>query len=109
MEDVPQQSFFLPADQNDLEAALTQEELANTSVKTISGHFTAYAIAKHLSMPLPEFIRLNPNFDGQMSGSGECYNLRLPKNKMDIFDADQAMILNESVRGLLNDEEEEEK
>ena len=109
MEDVPQQSFFLPADQSDLEVALSQEELANTSVKTISGHFTAYAIAKHLSMSLPEFIRLNPNFDGQVSSSTECYNLRLPKDKMDIFDADQASILNESVRGLLNDDEKEEK
>lgn len=110
MEDVPPGGpDLLPGGGQELETALTDADLAGTEVKTISGHYTAVAIAKHLSMPLTDFIRLNPNFDGQVSGTAECYNLRLPKDKMTLFNADQANILSESVKGLLNEEEEETK
>jgi membrane-bound lytic murein transglycosylase D len=108
MADVPPGPGLLPGGEKELDTDLSEADLANTAVKTISGHYTAIAIAKHLSMPLSDFIRLNPNFDGQVAGTAECYNLRLPKDKMELFNSDQASILNESVRGLLNEEEEED-
>jgi membrane-bound lytic murein transglycosylase D len=108
MADVPPGEHLLPGGEKELEADLTEADLANTTVKAISGHYTATAMAKHLGMPLAEFIRLNPNFDGQVAGAAECYNLRLPKDKMYLFTADQAIILNESVRGLLNDDDDEQ-
>lgn len=110
MADVPPSGAdLLPGGEKELETALTEADLSNTAVRTISGHYTAVAISKHLSILLPDFIRLNPNFDGQVAGTAECYNLRLPKDKMELFNTDQASILNESVRGLLNEDDEEQK
>jgi membrane-bound lytic murein transglycosylase D len=107
MEEVPPGPDLLPGGQKELVEALTQEDMQGTVVETISGHFTAEAIAKHLSMTMPDFVRLNPNFDVQVSGTAECYSLRLPKDKMDLFLEDKDAILNESVRDLLKEEEEE--
>jgi membrane-bound lytic murein transglycosylase D len=109
MEVVPAGPDLLPGGQKELETALTEQDLESTEVQTISGHYTAAVIARHLSLPLPEFIRLNPNFDAQLAGAEECYNLRLPKDKMTLFNEDKKVILSESVRALLNEEEEEGK
>jgi membrane-bound lytic murein transglycosylase D len=109
MEAVPAGPDLLPGGEKALETALSEEDLENTEVQTVTGHFTAGAIARHLSIPLPEFIRLNPNFDHQLAGSEECYNLRLPRDKMAMFNDDKAVILNESVRALLNEEEEDKQ
>lgn len=109
MEPVPAGPDLLPGGEKELETALSEQDLENTEVQTITGHFTAAAIARHLSMPLPEFIRLNPNFDQQLAGSEECYNLRLPRDKMAMFNDEKAAILNESVRALLNEDEEDKK
>jgi membrane-bound lytic murein transglycosylase D len=109
MEEVPAAPNLLPGGTQELSSALTEEDLENTEVQTITGHFTANVIARHLSIPLPEFVRLNPNFDAQLAGAEECYNLRLPKDKMTLFNEEKKAILNESVRALLNEEEEEQK
>ena len=109
MEVVPAGPDLLPGGQQELETALSEQDLESTEVETISGHYTSAVIARHLAIPLPEFIRLNPNFDGQLAGTEECYNLRLPKDKMAMFNEDKTAILNESVRALLNEDEEEKK
>jgi membrane-bound lytic murein transglycosylase D len=109
MEVVPAGPDLLPGGPKELTDILTAEDLANTAVQAISGHFTASGIAEHLSMTLPDFVRLNPNFDNQVSGSAECYNLRVPKDKMELFNSDKDAILSESVRGLLNEEEEDQQ
>lgn len=108
MESVPDGADLLPGGTKELEMALTQQDLAGTVVQPISGHFTAVAIARHLSMPLSEFLRLNPNFDEQVSGAAGSYNLRLCRDKMELFIEDKNAILSESVRGLLNEDDEEQ-
>lgn len=111
MEDVPTAATtsLLPGGTQELQSVLTEEDLENTEVQTITGHYTAAAIARHLSVPLPEFIRLNPNFDTQLAGAEECYNLRLPKDKMTLFNEEKKAILSESIRALLNEDENEQK
>jgi membrane-bound lytic murein transglycosylase D len=107
MEDVPALGDLNATSAKELEEILTPQELQSSVVETISGHYTAEAITKHLSMSMADFLRLNPNFNGT-SGSQDFYNLRLPKDKMTLFLQDKDLILGESVHGLLNSEDDEE-
>ena len=81
--------------------------ISEMAVKPISGHYLAAAIAKHLGMTLAEFMSLNPEFDQTISGPSGSYELRLPKDKMQVFEAAQPVILAESVRALLNEDDED--
>ena len=108
MEQVPEGQNLLPGGVKELQQAISADDLNGTFALAITGHYTAEAIAKHLGMTLPEFVRLNPNFDEQVCGTAGCYTLRLPRDKMDLFIEDKNAILAESVRGLLNEEEEPE-
>jgi membrane-bound lytic murein transglycosylase D len=108
---VPAGPDLLPGGTKELETALSEQDLASTEVQTISGHYTAAVIAQHLGIPLPELIHLNPHFDNQVTGAAtdDCYNLRLPRDKMALFNEDKNVILKESVQELLNEDEEEKK
>jgi membrane-bound lytic murein transglycosylase D len=108
MEDVPALSDLNPTTQKELEEILTPQELQSSVVETITGHYTAEAITRHLSMSMSEFLRLNPNFNAEILGTQDFYNLRLPKDKMTLFLQDKDVILGESVHGLLNNEDDEE-
>lgn len=91
-----------------LNYARTQStEVANAlasadSVKTqfVSGRYNSSVIAQFVTMDISEFNKLNPNFDNQIIDAGS-YNLQLPKSKMDLFDANRAKILYESMQALL--------
>ena len=74
---------------------------ANTSLLNISGKYNSVAITQAIQLDLLEFNRLNPNFDKQLSANGN-YDLRLPNDKMSVFDANKPQILEHSVRLLLN-------
>ena len=70
------------------------------SLLNVSGKYYSKAIAKVLQMKLPEFNKLNPNFDKQLSARGN-YDLRLPNDKMEQFKGAKVEILQQSVGMLL--------
>lgn len=67
----------------------------------ISGRYAANVVAKVVGIDLEEFNLLNPNMNNILS-TGEDFELRLPKDNMEIFVAQRNEILNKSVESLLN-------
>ena len=76
----------------------------NLEKQMISGKFIGKIIAKNLSIDLPEFNQYNPQLDEQLSITGS-YELKLPKEKMNLFVANKYLILNECIELLLSDNE----
>lgn len=72
----------------------------NTEVQNVSGKYNSIAIAQVLQMDQNEFNRLNPNFDRQISANGS-YDMRLPKEKVLLFQASKPQILELSIRLML--------
>jgi membrane-bound lytic murein transglycosylase D len=70
----------------------------------ISGKYIGKIIAKNLSIDLTEFNKYNPQLDEKLSLTGS-YELKLPKEKMELFVANKYLILNESIELLLSDNE----
>jgi membrane-bound lytic murein transglycosylase D len=85
---------------NKPDISLKEAETAET--QTITGKFNAVIIAKNLSMAITEFNRYNPGFDQLISANGQ-YELVLPIDKMQVFNANKYTILNECVQYLLSD------
>jgi len=79
---------------------LTPEELQNSKVQTISGKYKSFVIAKNIGMDIPSFNRYNPNFDKVIAVKG-TFELRLPTDKMDLFNTKKYQILEESLKFLL--------
>lgn len=78
-----------------------QEADANTTVLNVSGKYNSVAITQVLQMDLGQFNRLNPDFDTQLSANGN-YDLRLPNDKMIVFQANKPQILEQSVRLIIS-------
>ena len=76
----------------------------NLEKQMISGKFIGKVIAKNLSIELPIFNSYNPKLDEQLSLTGS-YELKLPKEKMELFVANKYLILNECIELLLSDNE----
>lgn len=74
---------------------------ANTTVLNVSGKYNSAAIAQNIQMNIADFDRMNPNFDKQLSANGS-YNLRLPNDKMLLFQTNKPQILDQSIQILLN-------
>ncbi|MBY0476598.1 MAG: lytic transglycosylase domain-containing protein [Chitinophagaceae bacterium] len=72
----------------------------NIDVQAIAGKFSSVIMAKNLVIDLMYFNQLNPNFDAVLAGNN-TFNLRLPKEKMQVFNANRYSILSESVQLLL--------
>src|SRR3954471_10096739 len=68
---------------------------ANIESMKIVGKYNAAAVAKYLSMDVDEFKKLNPGFDKTLS-DGQFYNIRLPIDKMEIFEDKRQIILQQS-------------
>jgi membrane-bound lytic murein transglycosylase D len=66
----------------------------------VTGKYSSVVIAEHLKMNLAEFNRMNPNFDRQLSSKGS-FDLRLPADKMTLFQASKPQILEQSIRLML--------
>ncbi len=81
---------------------LTPAELETTATQAISGKYNSLVIAKNLAMDIVQFNRFNPEFDYMMTNNGN-YDLRLPQDKMQLFQANKYIILNECVQILLGD------
>jgi membrane-bound lytic murein transglycosylase D len=90
------------------QAKLSDEELKNTEVLTISGKYNSVIVAESLEMDISDFNRLNPGLDAALA-SGSSYDIRLSPDKMDLFVANKYAILNECVQVLLNDVNTPEK
>jgi membrane-bound lytic murein transglycosylase D len=73
----------------------------NTGVVTVTGRYNSIAILQYLQMDLASFNRLNPNFDRQLSANGS-YALRLPNDKISLFQSGKPQILEQSVRMILS-------
>lgn len=74
---------------------------ANTTVLNVSGKYNSTAIVQNTQMNIVDFNKLNPNFDKDLSANGS-YNLRLPNDKMLLFQANKQQILDQSIQILLS-------
>lgn len=86
---------------SDLTSQLSEQEIAAAKTQVISGKYYSVAIAHNLAMDMDEFNRYNPGFDKAMASSNNSYELKLPENKMEQFNANRYQILNESIQRLL--------
>ncbi|MFN9711178.1 MAG: lytic transglycosylase domain-containing protein [Bacteroidota bacterium] len=73
---------------------------AGMSVQEIAGKFNSAVMAKHLLLDLNYFNFLNPGLD-QKLGENKTFLLKLPTEKMEIFNANRYTILSESIHLLL--------
>lgn len=71
------------------------------NIQTIAGRYNSKAIAKYLDMPIADFANLNPSLD-KVLASNNTYQLRLPKDKVDLFNQKKNEMLNESIQMLIN-------
>jgi membrane-bound lytic murein transglycosylase D len=67
------------------------------STITVGGRYNGQVIAQTIGMPLAEFNRLNPAFDKTLA-MGQTYALRLPADKLLLFQAQKPQILEQSLR-----------
>jgi membrane-bound lytic murein transglycosylase D len=88
--------------------SLTQEEINNLKTQTITGKYLSLIISKTIFMDLADFNRYNPNFDRQVAIKAS-YDLRLPADKMEVFNSKKNQILEESIKLLLSPVNTEKK
>ena len=72
----------------------------NIDVQVIAGKFSSVVMAKNLMVDLLYFNQLNPNFDAVLAGNN-TFSLRLPKEKMQLFNSNRYSILSESIQLLM--------
>jgi membrane-bound lytic murein transglycosylase D len=85
-----------------LKRNLNAQELSEAQSTTVSGKYHSSVIARHVSMDTETFNRYNPDFDKKMASADNAYELKLPSDKMELFQANKYTILNESVQLLLS-------
>lgn len=68
---------------------------------TVTGKYTAASISQVIGMNAVTFNSYNPAFDKTISSTGS-YRLRLPEDKMTVFNNSKPQILESSVRALLS-------
>jgi len=79
-----------------LQTSLSPEVLAGTTEQNISGKYNSVIMCKNLSMDIAEFNKFNPNFDALVD-SKDGFNLRLPNDKLMLFNANRYIILHECI------------
>lgn len=67
------------------------------SILNVGGRYNAQVIAQTIGMELSEFNRLNPGFDKSLA-MGNNYDMRLPADKLLIFQSQKPQILEQSIR-----------
>jgi membrane-bound lytic murein transglycosylase D len=85
---------------------LSKAELNDSRTVSVTGKYMASVIARYAFMDSAEFNRYNPDFDKIMAGANDSYDLKLPADKMDLFEANKYQILTESMeqlRGIAGD------
>jgi membrane-bound lytic murein transglycosylase D len=84
-----------------LNRKLSETEIAGSKEQRITGKYHSMIIAKNIVMDIAEFNRYNPDFDKTMASADNTYELRLPAEKMQSFNAHKYQILNESIQLML--------
>ncbi len=84
--------FDTAADEGDTNAAY--------SVVAVSGKYKGSVVTKALGLSSGDFKSLNPNFD-RLVASGKSYDLKIPADKLELFNNKKHEILNESVQAYL--------
>ena len=79
---------------------LNKAELNGSRTVVISGKYLSSVIASYTFMDSAAFNRYNPDFDKIMAGTNNSYDLKLPADKMDLFEANKYQILTESMQQL---------
>lgn len=79
---------------------LSPTELNDSRTVTVTGKYAAAVIARYVMMDSTEFNRYNPDFDKVMASNNNSYDLKLPADKMNLFEANKYEILTESVQQL---------
>ena len=69
----------------------------------MSGKYHSSVIAKYTLMDSATFERYNPYFDKVMASNHNSYELKLPADKLDIFQANKYDILRESAQLISGD------
>jgi membrane-bound lytic murein transglycosylase D len=81
---------------------LTADELNTSKAQTVSGKYLSIIIAKNVMMEIMDFNRYNPDFDKVMASANNNYEIKLPADKMELFNANKYQILNESIQLILS-------
>lgn len=87
---------------------LTAEEKTNSKTITLSGRYNSVVLTSKITMDILSFNRYNPDFDKTLA-AGNSFELRLPADKMDMFNAKKSEILYESTMLLMNSVNEPKK
>jgi membrane-bound lytic murein transglycosylase D len=74
---------------------LTAEELSTTDTISITGRYASQVITKNLAVDLIQFNKWNPDFDKKVAL--ENYSIRLPKEKIILFNQRKNQIAQESI------------
>lgn len=85
-----------------IQSELSPAESSALKETPVSGRYKAEVIAGNIDMEIKEFNRLNPGMNSLLS-SGAVYPLKLPEDKMSIFEENKFQILNECVQQLLGE------
>ena len=85
-----------------LNRKISAKERESTRTLIVSGKYRGEMIAKNILMSQQDFVRYNPEFDKKMSSSDNIYELKLPADKMELFNANKYTILNDSVQSSPN-------
>ncbi|MEI6947013.1 lytic transglycosylase domain-containing protein [Paraflavisolibacter sp. H34] len=80
--------------------AAAQAKGTHPEIMNVSGKYNSAIIAQTVQMTPAEFNRLNPNFDKQLAANGSV-DLRLPADKMLLFQANKPQILEKSIMLML--------
>jgi membrane-bound lytic murein transglycosylase D len=85
-----------------LNRKLSDDEINTSKTQTVSGKYQSMVIAKNVMMNIIDFNRYNPDFDKVMASANNSYEISLPAEKMDLFNANKYQILDESIQLLLS-------
>ena len=95
------------SDQNNLVTYLNKPTLikkkeegnANLARLEIKGRYSAKVIAEFVSFPFEKLMNLNPQIE-KVLATGKSFELILPKDKLEIFEAHKNQILQASIQSL---------
>jgi membrane-bound lytic murein transglycosylase D len=82
---------------------LVASELNHAKTTAIAGKYLSSVIIRYTLIDSNDFNRYNPNFDKVMASSNNSYDLMLPADKMELFEANKYQILMESAAQLNNE------
>jgi membrane-bound lytic murein transglycosylase D len=85
---------------NPLEKGAVAVDTTNNKMLTeiISGRYNSLILSKYILLDIASFNILNPNFDNELAINASSYNLRLPQDKMQLFQVNKLQIMNESLQ-----------